>query len=130
MDLNNNSITNPAIGDLGTTFTGEGSGVAFVSSLISTMVTIILIVGALYFIFQLMTGGVDWIRAGSDKTALEASRGKIVSAVLGLVVLLSAWAIFSLVEAVFGIDILNLTVPTLTGTGGGGGGGSPVGGGS
>lgn len=104
-------IRNPAIGDLGTTYGQDGAG--FVSRLISTGVTIIFIVGSLYFVFMLLTGGVDWIRSGSDKAQLEAARAKISSAGVGLLVLFAAWAVFGLVQSIFGVSLLSFNIPTI-----------------
>jgi len=104
-------ITNPSIGGL-TGMVGEG-GAGFLSSLLSTVITIILAVGGLYFFFQLITGGVSWIGSGGDKAKLEEARSKLLSAGIGLILLFSAFAIITLVENVFGVGILNFDIPVI-----------------
>lgn len=104
-------ITNPSIGSLGSRV-GEG-GVGFVGSLLQLIVTVILIVGGLYFFFQIVTGGVAWIGSGGDKGKLEEARQKVLHAGIGIVLLFSAFAFIRLIEGVFGIGILSFTVPTI-----------------
>ncbi|OGM32710.1 hypothetical protein A2803_01495 [Candidatus Woesebacteria bacterium RIFCSPHIGHO2_01_FULL_44_21] len=106
------TIRNPVLSDLlQSAQTAPGTG--YFSALLTTFATIILIVGALYFFFQLLTGGVEWIGSGGDKAKLEGARQKLINAVIGLVLLFSAWAVVQLVEAVFGVNILNLDVPVV-----------------
>lgn len=109
------NINNPALGNLMTQFGGQGGGASFVSALVTTAITIILVIGSLYFFFQLITGAVDWIRSGGDKASLESARGKVISAVIGLVLLFSAWAIIRLIGTIFNINLFQLTIPTLQG---------------
>jgi hypothetical protein len=63
---------------------------------------------------MLLTGGVDWIRSGGDKQALESARSKLLSALIGLVLLFSAWAVITLIESVFKIDLLLIDIPTIS----------------
>lgn len=108
------SIINPAIGDpLNDLLSSEG-GAGFLSRLLTVSLTIILIVGSLFFLFMLLTGGIDWIRSGGDKQALESARGKLVSAIIGLVVLFAAWAVFTLLENLFGINLLLIDIPVIS----------------
>lgn len=117
MNFDKTEIGNPALGDLGSTFEGQG-GATFLEAVIRTGITIVFSIGFLFFIFMLLTGGIDWIRAGADKSQLEAARGKLSNALVGLVVLVAGFALIRLIEAVFTIDILNITIPTLLSTGG------------
>lgn len=93
-------------------FMGKG-GVGFLQAILRTAITVIFAVGFLYFFFILLTGGIDWIRSGSDKAQLEAARGKLSSAFIGLLLLIAAYGIVKLLEAIFGISILNFIVPSL-----------------
>ena len=56
----------------------------------------------------LVWGGIDWILSGGDKHGVEAARMKIIYAVIGVVVSLSAYFILSLVGSVFGIDFATI----------------------
>jgi hypothetical protein len=73
---------------------------------IGAAIVLILIIAAIVFFFILIIGGVRWITSGGDKAATEAARSQITSALVGLVIVFSAWAILQLIELFFGIDIL------------------------
>lgn len=93
---------------------GEFSNIqnATVPNIISNSITIILIVAAIVFFFMLIWGGIRWILAGGDKANTEAARGTVTSALIGLIIVFSAWAIAQLLSGLFGINIFtNLTIP-------------------
>jgi hypothetical protein len=83
-----------------------------ITGLISAAIILILVVAALVFFFMLIYGGIKYITSGGDKAQTEAARGTITAALIGLVIVFSAWAIITLINAFFGIDILQLTLPT------------------
>lgn len=73
----------------------------------------ILIASALAAFFFLLIGGIQWILAGGDKEGTEKARKKITSALIGLAIVFSAYAIAFLVDSVFNISILNFTIPKI-----------------
>ena len=73
----------------------------------------ILITAGIVAFFFLLIGGVQWILAGGDKEGTEKSRKKITSALVGLAIVFSAYAIAFLIETVFKVGILNFTIPTI-----------------
>lgn len=64
-------------------------------------------VAGLWFIFQFIIGGYQWINSAGDKSALEAARNKIYHALIGILVVSLAWIIVGLLGQILGIDILN-----------------------
>ncbi len=80
--------------------------------LVSALIIIILIIAALVFLFMLIWGGIRYITSGGDKGATESARGQITAALIGLVIVFAAWAIITLINTFFGINILSLTIPT------------------
>jgi hypothetical protein len=80
--------------------------------IVSGLISFVMIIAALVFFFMLVMGGIQWMLSGGDKAGAEAARNKITAALIGLVIVFSAWAIVQLVNAVFGVNILNLTLPT------------------
>jgi hypothetical protein len=71
------------------------------------------IAGALA-IGYLMYGGIKWITSRGDKVAVESARRHIVAAVIGLVVVISAFFILQVVFRVLGVqNPLNNGLPTL-----------------
>lgn len=73
----------------------------------------ILIAAGLLAFFYLLIGGMQWIIAGGDKDGTEKARKKITSALIGLAIVFSAYALAFLIGAVFGISILTFTIPTI-----------------
>ena len=57
------------------------------------------------FIF-LLIGGLRWITAGGDEKAVSSARNMITAALIGLVIVLVAYAIIRLVEIFFGVNII------------------------
>ena len=104
-------IYNPALNPV---FKGMG-GAMFIGNFISLLISILLIVGAIVFLFMLLMGGIQWMTSGGDKAGVEAARGRITHALIGLLILFSAWAIIQLIEAFLGITILSgpIELPSL-----------------
>ena len=102
-------LYNPALSDdLQTT-----SGLDYFAQLIPNLVTVLFIVGAIIFFFMLLIGGIRWMTSAGDKASLEAARGTIANALIGIVILFSAFAIVGVIELFFGIDILSLDIGSL-----------------
>lgn len=112
---NTTDITNPALGDFLNNFiTSAIAGpTAFLNYFIQNAVSLVFIIGAIIFLFMLITGGVQWISSGGDKGALENARGKLTNAIIGIVILFSAYALIKLIEGFFGISILTLDTGSL-----------------
>ncbi len=102
-------IVNPVLPTNLSTLTGA----SFISKLVRTGVSFIFVVGAVIFLFMLMTGAVRWISAGSDKTRLEGAQKQITHSLIGLALLFLIFAIIGIVERLFGVSLLNIRIPTL-----------------
>lgn len=77
-------------------------------------VALLLLVAFILAFFFLILGGISWLTSGGDKAAVEAARNKIISAIIGLVIVAAVWALFQLVGGVIGYNILGgFKVPTL-----------------
>lgn len=86
-----------------------GAFLAF-ATLISNIIGVFVVVAGLLFLFQFMLGGFKWLTSAGDKAKLENAQQSLLHAVIGLVVVLAAYAIVALVGSILGIDIL-LTNP-------------------
>lgn len=95
----------------------QWSGIAGLSigKMLSALVQLIMVISALIFFFMLVIGGIQYIASGGEKAGTEAAKNRITAALIGLVIVFSAWAITALLEAFFGINILNVTIPTING---------------
>ena len=52
--------------------------------------------------------GLKWVLAGGEKGKIEEAQHMISGALIGLAVTATAFAVFSIVQYLFGIDIVNL----------------------
>ena len=106
-------IGNPALGpSLQGLLSSEG-GSAFFSTFLPRALTLAFIIGSLIFFAMFVIGAIQWISSGGDKQALEAARGRITNALIGLVLLFVALAIIKFIESFFGINILTLDIGIL-----------------
>ncbi len=86
----------------------------------SFILSLLLIVGVLVAVAFLIYGGIKWILSGGDKAAVDAARKHIVAAIIGLVIVVTAFVIINIVFQLIGISnpltgkfcIPSLTNPT------------------
>jgi len=95
-------IYNPALSRL----VGRGEGINIINLLLGNIISIILILGVIVTLFFIMVGGIQWTTAGGDKEKISLARGRVISAILGLIVLFAVFAIMKLIGAFFGIEQL------------------------
>jgi hypothetical protein len=107
--LRNQGIINPTLSGRLQDF----NGMTFLQQAITVGITLLLIVGGVIFFFMLLIGGVQWITSSGDKAAVEAARGRIMHALIGIFVLFAVFAIVNLIGSLFGLNLLRITIPTL-----------------
>ena len=106
-------ITNPAIGTLGDDLAGAESGSLFTSYFLR-MWNSLITVGALLVIVYFLWGAISWITAGDDSGKIGKARDKMVQSVIGLILLVSSFAVIGFISNIFfgtspgDFDILNL----------------------
>ena len=74
---------------------------------LSGIVGFLTIIAALWFLIQFIIAGFNWINAGVDKGRAQEAREKITNAVVGLLVVVSAWVIVAIIGSLVGLEILN-----------------------
>ncbi len=78
-----------------------------VGSVINFVLRIVMIISILLVFGYLIWGAFEWIVSGGDKTKTEAARNKIISAVVGLIIVASSYAAFLLILRFIGFKDLN-----------------------
>jgi|SRR3989344_1058526 len=86
---------------------------ADLGNLVSVALQLLLIVAAVVFFVMLLVGGIRWILSGGDKTNTQNARAQITAALVGLVVVFSAWVIAAVIGRIFNINIFNISLPNL-----------------
>jgi len=76
------------------------------SLIVSNIIKLSLIAAGVLLTFFLILGGIHLITAGGDKEKVAKAKGTITTAIIGIVIVFSVWAIIALIQNFFGITIL------------------------
>lgn len=111
------ALYNPVLPSIlgGSGATGTEGGATAIGLLLGNVVGLVLILAACLAFAFLLTGGVQWITSGGDKAALESARNKITHAIIGLIIVAAAYAVFSLVGQFLGLTKkgeIKIEIPT------------------
>ncbi len=93
--------TNVPIG--GTYFTLPQGFFPDFRTMVTSLLQIALIASVILVLFQLVTAGINWITSGGDKAKTDSARGKIVAAIIGLVLVVASWAVFLFILQLIGL---------------------------
>ena len=95
-------IVNPVISG----FKGKkpGDAPAILAKFFSGIVGLLLIISTIWAFMQLLLGAFNWISSGGDKGKIEAAQQKILHAIIGLMLVFAAWAIFLILLRFLGIS--------------------------
>jgi len=69
--------------------------------------------GGVYFFFNLLRGGFEYITAGGEKDKIHQAYERIKNSLLGVVIILSTFVILFIVETLFGVSIRTFDIPNL-----------------
>lgn len=64
---------------------------------INALLSFVMIIAALLVFYFLIIGAINWITSGGDKGKVETARNKIVTAVIGIIIVASSYALLLLV---------------------------------
>jgi len=108
-------INNPLL--KGSIFEGlssaESGGSTFLSLILPKFIGLLMVFGSVAFFFMFLIGAIQWILSGGDKAKIESAKARITSSLIGLVLMLSTFAIIKLIETFFGINILTIDIGPL-----------------
>ncbi len=87
----------------------KGGNEAFIlfTTTFSTGIGVLTVAAGIWFIIQFFSGSFQWLASGGEKQALQNAQKRIVNAVLGLFVVIFAFALISIISLIFGVDILS-----------------------
>lgn len=105
------------IGPLGLEGKAVSDAPAVFGQVISSVIGFLTVVGALWFIFLVITAGYNWMTAGGDKQKLADAKSKLTHGVIGLGVVALAIILVRLVTQLLGIDVVldpTKAIPLLT----------------
>lgn len=86
----------------------EGTATTLFASVLSSVIGFMTIIGALWFLFQVIISGYNWLSAGGDKQKIAEAQSKLTNAIIGLIVVVAAIFVVRLVTDLLGIpDVLD-----------------------
>src|SRR3989339_1626489 len=103
-------IVNPALNDI----LGNQTDTGFARSLgafFGNLLNVAFGLGGVYFFFNLLRGGFEYINAGGEKDKIHQAYERIKNSLLGVVIILSAFVFVFIVETLFGISIRSFNIP-------------------
>jgi len=62
---------------------------------------------------MLILGSVEYIMSGGEKEKAGNASKRITTALVGIAILFSTFVVISIVQIVFGVNILTLDIPTI-----------------
>lgn len=74
--------------------------------IISNVIGFLTILASLFFIFYFLTAVFQIIGAGGDASKVASAQQKILHAVIGLIILVAAYAIIGLIGSIVGLNLL------------------------
>lgn len=75
--------------------------------LLSSAIQISLLIAGIIVLFMIILGGIQYVSSGGDKEAATSAKSRITAALVGLLIVVSAYAIAVIIEKVFGIRIVS-----------------------
>jgi hypothetical protein len=91
------------------------------NNVISIIIGLLTVIAGIWFLFQVIIAGYQWLSSGGDKASIAAARDKLSHALIGLIIVIMAFAIVSIVGTIMNIDFLRPTtiLESFPGLGGG-----------
>lgn len=84
---------------------GNFFGYSCIGHLVSNIAAAGFIVAGVITFLYLVWGGVDYLTAGGDKGKIESGQKRISSAIIGLAIVASSWAVYQIILVFFGVDV-------------------------
>lgn len=86
---------------------GYGNLPSQLELIVSNVIGFLTLIAGLAFIFYFLIGAINWITAGGDNQKSQLARQQIFNALIGLIVVVLAYPIISVLSQLLGIHILN-----------------------
>jgi len=85
---------------------GAVTALSKITSTVSAIVGFMTVAAGIWFLFELLFGGYEWISAGGDAKKLQAARERLTHGFMGLIIIIGAWSLLAVTGQFFGYDIL------------------------
>jgi hypothetical protein len=95
-------------GDWAQKIVGGAEPSTILATVISNAIGAMTIFAGIWFLFQIIIAGYNYMSAGGDKTRIEAAGRKITNSLIGIAIVVAGYAMISLIGSFFGIEFLNI----------------------
>lgn len=86
-------------------FTGGRTGTEGFSLVLSNLIKLIFAIAAVVFVFMIIWGAWGWLTSGGDKEKVAAARGRIINALIGLLLFAVAFAVLDVLGKFTGFKV-------------------------
>ena len=86
---------------------GAGDLPSQLELIVSNVIGFLTLIAGLAFLFYFLIGAINWITASGDNQKSQLARQQIFNALIGLIVVVLAYPIISVLSQLLGIHILN-----------------------
>jgi hypothetical protein len=101
------SISGGGLGPFGQNPASSGTtALTQITGVVSSVIGFMTVLAGIWFMFQLLIGGYEWISSGGDAKKLETARNRLSHAFIGLIIVVGSWALLAVAGQFFGYDIL------------------------
>lgn len=87
-----------------------------IGDLIGGLISWGIIIASIMAFIYLVLGGIQWISSGGDKAGIQQARERITGALIGLGLVVAAWALMMIISHFLGFSFPNIQIPTLGST--------------
>jgi len=78
------------------------------ADIISNILGAMTIGAGIWFLFQAIIAGYNYLSAGGDKTKIEASGRRLTNSLIGIAIVVAAYGLIALLGTFLGVDFLNI----------------------
>lgn len=112
--LGTNDVTGTPLGTIGgnnlgpfgnLNLTDPASGLKAITNLVSSIIGFMTVAAAIWFLFNILYGGYEWLSSGGDAKKLTSARDHLTHSFIGLVIVVGAWSIVAVAGQFFGFDV-------------------------
>lgn len=85
-----------------------GQGVQFsLGRIVSASINVLIVLGTIVLLLYFTMGAYKWMMAGGDKAQVEEARNHFTNGLIGMAILASVIALYTLVDQFFGVGLTN-----------------------
>ena len=81
---------------------------SILASILSMALGVMTLGAAIWFLFQVIVAGYNYLSAGGDREKLVNAGRKLTNSIIGLTIVIAAYALIALMGKLFGIDFLDI----------------------